>query len=170
MSSKNSPCFELVTEPSIRQGDIFFDFPVLVPPANPKAYIPGVEINLVIETHDIIVMTQSCVLDNAKVEFATVCPHWPIGELLRIRPEEFKKRGFIQSIRSRKVPRYHHLDDCTVEGFIRCEAIVFFESVMRVPLDLLKGFTESPRLRLTPTYLSILAHDFGDFFANPAKP
>lgn len=170
MSAPKPPCFEVVSESSIRQGDIFLDFPVFVPSSNPEHYEVGSSNTYDVETYDVVVMTPSCVLEQEKTQFAVICPHSPFQDLLKNNPEFFGKEGLLGMIKKRAMPAFHYLEECDIEDFTRGESIVFFDSVMRVPLKLMNEYTGGNRLRLTPTYLPLLAYDFGHYFAKPARP
>ena len=170
MNSDRSPCFEVTADSSIKQGDIFFDIPIIAPTPNPEDYTQGNKIQLLIETFDVVVVSQTCDLNKQKIEYVTLCPHWPFSELSERRPE-FGKSGLLGNIKkSLRVPRYYYMEECNIEGFERGESIVCFEEILRAPRSLLESYTGGDRIRLTTEFTYALMYSFGHFFIRPATP
>ncbi len=68
--AKKYPWYEVVNERQILQGDILNNFEILIPVENTEKQI----VDSIIEIYDIIVMTQSCDLQNGKTKFVLLCP------------------------------------------------------------------------------------------------
>ena len=66
------------------------------------------ESKIVIEIRDLIVITQSCDLANAKVQFAALCPIYGLDHFESINPD-FTKRGRWESVRKGRVEGLHLL-------------------------------------------------------------
>ena len=64
------------------------------------------ESKIVIEIRDLIVITQSCDLANAKVQFAALCPIYGLDHFESINPD-FTKRGRWESVRKGRVEGLH---------------------------------------------------------------
>lgn len=58
--------------------DDYFEFPVIIPP---EEFDNQNEINIKIEYHNIIIMSQSCDLVNNKIKNVVVCPIYSLNEL-----------------------------------------------------------------------------------------
>ena len=76
--TENYPWYALVTGAELRQGDLLFDCPVIVPRVQPVT-LELASLDADILTYDVIVMSQSCDLEQDKLDLVLVCPHWPLS-------------------------------------------------------------------------------------------
>ena len=159
------PWYELAKHRGLLQGDFINSCPIVVPF---KATSPG-KVSADIIKYNVIVMSQSCDLEQKKLELVLVCPIWELSEFEAINPNYKSKK-----IKENKgyLPGYHLLNKCEVSGFKKGYLVVDFRSVYSVPFefltDLIKGQAE--RLCLLPPYKEHLSQAFARFFMRVALP
>ena len=94
--------WEAVSETSLRQGDYLLDCPVPVfqlPPDDTGQQTYRVA------GYDLIVLTQSCDLENEKIELVATCPIFPLADYEAANPSLAKKGGKERALgRSAKRP------------------------------------------------------------------
>lgn len=176
--------FELAHDTGLQQGDILKACPVPILPAQypPDAENPSVESPLIIEgvleTRNVVVLSQSCDLINRKLASVIVAPLWPV-ELLpelmdneRLKTEVKNFRSMCDFIREGYSPRFHMLDACKIEGHEQEITVVDFWAVYTVPFGFLEKFTEysGARLRLLSPYTEHLSQAFARFIMRVGLP
>jgi hypothetical protein len=62
----------------LRQGDVLTGCPVVIPKVTATGEL---DTEVGVETHDVVVLTQSCDLENNKVDVVLVCPLWSLEDL-----------------------------------------------------------------------------------------
>ncbi len=92
----------------LEQGDLLFDCPIVLPPTegNPEEWE-----DFSIRNYDVIILTQSCDLANAKIELVQVCPFVTLGEFCEIN-SNFDNPKSQENIRRGYLPGYHLLNKC----------------------------------------------------------
>jgi len=110
------------------QGDFINSCPVVIPPAIIKLENVSAE---VIE-YDVTIMSQSCDLEQRKIDLVLVCPFWSLTEFEK-RSDFFKSRRGKEALRQGNVPGYHLLNKCEIDGFETDFLIIDFRSVYSVP-------------------------------------
>jgi hypothetical protein len=169
-SEINYPWYRLISakEP-LAQGDIIRNCPVLVP-TNSKALerenIPG---EVVI--YDVIVMSQSCDLQNKRLDLVSVCPVFSLDDL-SAKYEHFASDGGKEDLRKGRWVNFHLLNKCDLGGFGNKYIIVDFKNVYGVQFDLLVDITKrnGNRVRLLPPYREHLSQSFARFFMRVGLP
>jgi len=166
------PWFQLVDGASLEQGDILEGCPVFSPaPDLPhdfdKLGEPSPEFDY--KRLDVIVMTQSCDLENDKAQEVLLCPVWTQvdykeGQLSKAANWELARKG--------RLPAYHVLNECILPDFRRDHRIVVFRSVYSMPLSFLRERARAAdsRVRLLPPYREHLAQAFARFFMRIGLP
>lgn len=83
--------WQSVDGPLLNQGDVLNDryIPVLLPNFNP---VEGALAELDLEIRSVIILTQSCDLENGKAPLVAVCPVYQLSEWEEVNPE-FKAKG-----------------------------------------------------------------------------
>ena len=166
------PWYETVRAESLEQGDILREFPVLVADSNLAANADQLQGE--IRTFDLVVLTQSCDLENDKVRSVLLCPVydlWLFVDEARKRNENWS--GEIrEKLRQGNLPGYHLLADANQDGLKLPLAVVDFHEVYTAPLQQLKQFVAATagRLRLCPPYKEHLAQAFARFFMRVGLP
>jgi len=120
---------------------------------------------------DVIIITQSCELENDKSDFVLVCPYYPLVEVENLN-EYFKSSDGKEQTRRGNVPGYHMLAESQEPGFEQTIQIVDFRSVQSLPFKFLRAFANSQekRLRLLSPYREHLAQAFARFFMRVGLP
>lgn len=151
----------------LRQEDFINSCPVVIPP-------PGIESPKVaaeIIEYDVTIMSQSCDLEQRKLDLVLVCPIWPFSEFQK-RSDFFRSRKGKEALRHGNVPGYHLLNKCELDGFKTDCLIVDFRSVYSVPFGFIVGLAgeRRTRLRLLPPYREHLSQAFARFFMRVGLP
>ena len=164
MSSKY-PWYEVADDDKIMQGDFIPECPIIIPPSEISEED---EFDVTIKNYDVIIMSQSCDIEYNKIDLVLLCPVWPL--------EEMEKNDFMKNskgkeeLRRGNVTGYHLLNNCELEDFIIGYRVVDFRNVYSVPLDFIKEFNKSKRLRLLPPYREHLSQAFARFFMRVGLP
>ena len=156
------------------QGDLIPFCPVLIPP---KAISPGGEYDLDVVEYDVTIVSQSCDLEQGKVDNVLVCPYYPFREYIRngLRAEEQASKKavskYFDDLRKGNQPNYHLLNQAAELG-INDYLVVDFRNVFAVHIDFLKAHVETlnNRVRLLPPYREHLSQAFARFFMRVGLP
>lgn len=95
----------------IEQGDIIRQCPYVIPLSDPTE-TPDQDFETDIVTYDIVIMSQSCDIENQKIGLVLVCPIWPLEKMIEASPtiESQKKQ-----IMAGNIVGYHLLDKCLIK-------------------------------------------------------
>jgi len=162
-----SPWYKVViNDDTLEQGDILNDCPIVIPSQD-----IATNSEVVIKTYDVIVMSQSCDLEQKKLDLVLVSPIWEMSDFEKnnsfYRGEKAKealRRGFI--------PGYHLLNKSAISGFEKDYLVVDFRNVYGVNFDFIVEFSsnQEKRLRLLPPYKEHLSQAFARFFMRVGLP
>ena len=168
--------YEVAQGRTLLQGDLLSACPVLVLTGESKwPILPGSSVPAEVREVDLIVMTQSCDLENEKVAdvlLAQVFP-WP----MTVKVEVQKGNRFIRSSQFRKqlvagnVPGLSLL--CKRDDEPKMEwSVVNFRHLYTLPKVFTQQFaaTAGPRLRLRSPYREHLAQAFARYFMRVGLP
>lgn len=146
----------------LSQGDFLQNMPVIIPPNNIK---PGKQVEAYVQKYDVIIMSQSCEIQNEKLDFVMLCPFWPLSEIEK-ENDFFKSDKGKESLRRGYLPGYHLLNKCDIENFKTEYLVVDFKNVYSISYTFLKEFSKNQgnRLRLLPPYREHLSQAFARFF------
>lgn len=168
------PWYGIVEGDELQQGDFLDACPVIVPSSAfrvPERSGLMSQAPIRVQTYDVVILTQTCDLEQEHVGLVLVCPCWSLSTVEESN-EYFRSRRGKEDIRRGNVPGYHMLAACDLDGFQREIRVVDFRSVFSVPLPFVKDFAmrQSPRLRLLPPYREHLAQAFARFFMRVGLP
>ncbi|MBM4429232.1 MAG: hypothetical protein FJ026_02645 [Chloroflexi bacterium] len=168
------PWYKAVEGDRLEQGDFLDACPVIEPPLAFRApEKPGAinQVTLQVQTYDVVILTQTCDLEQEHVSLVLVCPCWSLGSVEESNTY-FRSRQGKEAIRRGNVPGYHMLAACGLSGFQRESRVVDFRTALSLPLPFVKRFAmqASPRLRLLPPYREHLAQAFARFFMRVGLP
>lgn len=161
------PWYELIDGDTFPlQGDFISDCPIIVP----NKEITGI-IDATKRLYNVIIMSQSCDLENKKLDLVLVCPYWPLSEFAKY-DSYYNSSGGKEGLRRGYFPGYHLLNKCDIEGFETDYLIVDFRNVYGVQFDFLIEFIneQNKRLRLLPPYREHLSQAFARFFMRVGLP
>jgi len=179
--AKEYPWYKMVTGEQLEQGDIFYNYPIFLPKVTPET-IRAIQNNETPETPvdvnlvDVIVLSQSCDLENDNVDTVILCPIWLLAdyEAQQVRTQKWKntkeraKRK--EDIRQGNSPALHMLAyDETLDVPLR---VVEFKRIYTTPKDILMSFAKTcnRRLRLLPPYREHLSQAFARYFMRVGLP
>ena len=165
--------YKVVAGDQLLQGDMIYQCPVIVPTGEipeengEDEYI----LEAVVSIYDVVIMSQSCDLEQEKLDLVLVCPHWSFEEFATGN-DYFKSSRGKADLRRGNIPGYHLLDRCTVEGWEEDIRVVDFRNVYSLPYFFLKKFAgkRRERLRLLPPYREHLSQAFARFFMRVGLP
>jgi hypothetical protein len=175
------PWYEtLANSNEIRQGDFIPECPILLPPTDLNINVSESEEiafhdTITVQTFNTIVVSQSCDLENNKLDIVLVCPILPLEEFFDMLPESDRStRGRakkLEALKQGNLPSYHLLNrdvDSGVEDF----HIVEFRNVYGVNFSFLKSYAQTitSRARLLPPYREHLSQAFARFFMRVGLP
>lgn len=153
------------------QGDLLPGCPILIPPVELK---DDMEIN--VEQYNVVVMSQSCDLENGKVEFVLVCPYYTFSDYLTFLSEQERKskkavKKAFDNLRQGIQPNYHLLNKDIDKG-IQDYLVVDFRNVYSVHIDFIKSFSAklTTKITLLPPYREHLSQAFARFFMRVGLP
>ncbi len=162
------PWYEVVADSTdIYQGDIFSQCQIFVPSGEiVEKKVPGK-----IKLYEVIVMSQSCDLENDNVEIVLVCPIYPI-DILQRQNKFYRTRDGRKALEQGTAIGYHTLNPISEGGFNRPHYFVDFRNVFGVHINTLKDMCmkQKPRLRVLPPYREHLAQAFARFFMRVGLP
>jgi hypothetical protein len=171
--TENYPWYAIVEGSELRQGDLLESCPVLIPSIKLLETSEGNEYELdgYIQEFDVIVMSQSCDLEQEKLELVLVCPYWSLEEFSQ-QNDYFKSRRGKEDLRRGNIPGYQLLRGCEVEGWQKDNCVVDFRNVYSLPYQFLKNLAgkRGQRLRLLPPYREHLSQAFARFFMRVGLP
>lgn len=162
------PWYVKIEGDELQQGDILDGCSVPIPTmelfANQAGEIP-------FEVYDVVIITQSCDLENDKVDWVLVCPLWSLSEFSEGN-DFFKSTQGKNNLRQGNVPGYHMVNSCDLPEFAREIRVVDFHISFSIPLAYAREFAQknSPRLRLLPPYREHLAQAFARFYMRVGLP
>lgn len=163
------PWYDIVDgDAPLRQGDFVNDCPV-VDPLSPILETKKVPAKII--EYDVIIISQSCDLEQRKLTLVLVCPYCELNEFEK-RNDFLKRREFKERLRRGNIPGYHLLNKCKLNGINTDYLVVDFRSVYSVPYDFLENFKKSKekRIRLLPPYREHLSQAFARFFMRVGLP
>ncbi len=164
----------------IRQGDFIPNCPIIIPPTsfnfnNIEANDIFIDQELTVRTLNAVVVSQSCDLENSKVEIVLVCPYYPLEYFFENLPQSDRagkgREKKLDALRQGNLPAYHLLNR-DMENNITNFLIVDFKNVYGVNFDFLKDYvpTLGARQRLLPPYREHLSQAFARFFMRVGLP
>jgi hypothetical protein len=174
----------------LTQGDLIFDCPLLgwggEPIQTPNA--PETDtLKQAVEYFraDVVVMTQACDLEHAKVRNVVLCPHVSLSAFRRVweramqqvgqNPTAKAWRNTCNDIADGYVWNQAFLNRCALgDGTLQTELrVVDFHEIYTVPrtfLETLLARRNMPRLQLLPPYREHLSQAFARFFMRVGLP
>lgn len=155
--------------PQLAQGDFLprCVMPLFLPPGS--VMDDPHEVPLV--QSDLIVVTQSCDLENHQVQFVALCPIHSVDVFEEFNPE-FRRRGQWENVRKGRVEGLHLLASPTDPANNRDALVVDFGHIVSLPLDYLNHHADSlgDRWRLESPYLEHFSQAFARFFMRVGLP
>lgn len=165
-----APFWEPTTGTALAQGDLLPD--CLVPLIAPEfgADEDRAEI-LVAEGNRLIIITQSCDLENEKARFVATCPIHTLPEFEEVNPD-FRRKGRWEQVRKGRIEGLHLLASPERPEESREALVVDFGHIISLPMDYLASHAGSlgDRWRLRSPYLEHYSQAFARFFMRVGLP
>lgn len=169
---ENDDWYEIVRDGgNLRQGDLLAGCPVLRPTPDLPFPLPA-DGNLpaTVETQSVVVLTQSCDLEQNKVNGVVCCTHHDV-EQARQQNTQLANKNVFDEIKKGRLARYSLLAARDSEPRLTLR-IVDFGDIFVLPKAYLEkvAAAQNPRLRLQPPYREHLSQAFGRFYMRVALP
>jgi len=163
----------LTSDQSILQGDLVSQCPIVTPPS---VISSGEKLTIDVERFNVVILTQSCDLENGKAELVLVCPVYSFKEFCRQLPSQEQRSHKAISSRFKRLkdgyePPHHLLNKTTFAG-VEDFWITDFRSVYGIHIESLKSHMNSAaqRVRLLSPYREHLAQAFARFMMRVGLP
>lgn len=176
---KKYPWYEIVEGDVLSQGDFIDGCKVVIPiydliksdEENTSSSTSSYQVGAYVDTFDVIIVSQSCDLDNVKVDYVLVCPRWPYSQAVKDDPK-FGTTEAIKRIIKGQEYRYCMLGPGDLLDQPQEAQIVDFNQVFSIPYKAMKNIalSKGKRLRLRSPYLERLSQAFAYFHMRVALP
>lgn len=185
MSGDSYPWYRAVgKDTAVMQGDIIRNYPVFVSPADILNIKGGEQGDADVEYYNVIVLSQSCDLEQNKTDMVLVCPILPLNKFIEKNKESFppdlankKKRDRMKKtldmLANGNFIGACLLDECNLPELQADPLVVDFKGVQSTHLTSLKDFierSEDKRIQLLPPYRERLSQSFARFFMRVGLP
>lgn len=168
------PWYEVVAPNSdeLLQGDIVHECPIVKPP---EVIIEGDELEFEIEVNNVIILSQSCDIENRKLQNILVCPFRTLRDYFAaLPPEQMTKKSLekhFEQLRQGYQPNYHLLNRGPEHG-IDDFLIADFRNIYGVHVNFLRSHVQklNNRVRLLPPYREHLSQALARFFMRVGLP
>lgn len=166
------PWYETIHDESLEQGDLLDGFPLGIP----QSISPddSGEFPLDEKTLNLVVMTQTCDIEQHKVASILLCSRFDLWQFVDEATRQGKNWGkeTREDLRRGNVPGYHLLNDTEQDGLRIGLSVVDFHEVYTSPTEVVRQFVQRTvhRLRLLPPYREHLAQAFARFFMRVGLP
>lgn len=153
------------------QGDFISNCPILIPVLPEQIKEGAKKVDGVVRLINVVILSQSCDLEQRKIELVLVCPVVPLSKI-QAENDYYKKTEGKKALRDGHLPGYHLMNKCEIEKFERELIVADFRNVYGVPIEFLLSFNKQSgeRLRLLPPYREHLAQAFARFFMRVGLP
>jgi len=153
---------------ALRQGDHLPG--CLVPVFGPDFATAGTH-EVTADEYDLIVVTQSCDLEQGKVRLVAACPIYPIADFEAVNPA-FTKKGRWNEVLKGRIEGLHLLASPANPEDNRGALVVDFREIYSLPLAYLSSRTGQlgQRWRLRSPYLEHFSQAFARFFMRVGLP
>jgi len=151
---------------NLAQGDLLTDCNIPI-----FAGMEGDPVEEYVTSARLIVMTQSCDLENGKAKFVSLCPIHSIIEFEDSNPNYKKPRAW-EVVRKGNVAALYLLSSPSNPESNRDCMVVDFGQIISLPIEYLSNHAESlgNRYRLSSPYLEHFSQAFARFFMRVGLP
>jgi hypothetical protein len=166
-----SPFWTKVSGKALAQGDLLAECLVPQFAADFGAAGEGAFETLTLGEQTLIIVTQSCDLENSKVELVAMCPTYTLDEFEATNPK-FKSKDRWESVRNGRQPGLHLLGSPGNPDDNRTALVVDFGQIFSLPPGYLERKAEAAgeRLRLQSPFLEHFSQAFARYFMRVGLP
>lgn len=164
------PWWSTVDGPDLSQGDLLGDcfLPVFADPTPTHGDLPR---DVDVKRQRLIVLTQSCDLENKKVAFVALCPIHTLDEFAQVNPKFANRRNW-ESVRKGQQFSLHMLASEADPTNNDAAWVVDFGHLVSLPISYLSSHAAElgDRHRLNSPFLEHFAQAFARFFMRVGLP
>lgn len=166
--------WEPVQGPRLAQGDMLQNCVVPIMPPDftpPPTGLTGGPYHFQGGVYDLIIVTQSCDLENNKAPLVAACPLFSIPYFEQYN-EDFKKAGRWEQVRQGRIEGLHLLASSTDPDNNRDASVVDFHQIYSLPVGYLSQHanTLGLRYRLKSPFVEHFSQAFARFFMRVGLP
>ncbi len=163
------PFWTEVSGPSLAQGDFLPD--CLIPDFRPDFGNGPSEEEVTVNTGDLVIVTQSCDLENKKIEFVALCPIHKLVDFEASNPH-YRQKGKWEEVRKGRIEGLHLLASPVNPDDNREAFVVDFRQIVSLPFPYLAEHANSlgKRWRLQSPFLEHFSQTFARFFMRVGLP
>ncbi len=169
----NSSWYEnLDNEKHLQQGELIQNLPILMSPRKILEDEKGkFQVNPTITKKDVVILSQSCDLEQDKIKIITICPFVTMSELVK-NNKIFEDDNKKEDLRRGYFPYLHLLDNVSEDYSNNELLIVNFRNIYTTNHEYLKGFVklQPSRIALKSPYIEHLSQSFARFFMRVGLP
>jgi hypothetical protein len=156
-------------EGELRQGDYLPG--CSLPVVGPAFAVGGEPHEIRTDQGDLIIVTQSCDLEQRKARLVAGCPVFPLAEFEAVNPA-FAHKGRWNEVLKGRIEGLHLLASPTVPEDNRQALVAGFREIHSLPYGYLADHAKrlGPRWRLKPPFLEHLSQAFARFFMRVGLP
>jgi len=158
---------------SIEQGDIVEKCNILVPnEQHYQAVLESKENKAPLDIIEIngIVLSQSCDIQNEKIDSIILCPIWSLKKFTE-KGDGFRSAKMRENLRKGNFPEYHLLQKFKGNELPEDFYYVDFHRIYSVPKAFIVAILKNkPRKRLLPPYREHLSQSFARYFMRVGLP
>ena len=163
--------WQSVSGRNLAQGDLLPNclLPVFVAPTASQSSDDSQEVSVL--TARLIVVTQSCDLENKKVQFGAMCPIHTLEEFAGQNPH-FQKTKNWEAVRKGQVQALHMIASPEYPEINTQSLVVDFGHIVSLPIDYLEDHAAAigDRWRLESPFLEHYSQAFARFFMRVGLP
>ena len=165
------PFWTKVTGKALAQGDLLTGCLVPQFEADFGAGGQGAAETIAVGEQTLVIVTQSCDLENSKVELVAMCPAYTLDEFETHNPK-FKTKGQWEMVRKGRQDGLHLLGNPNDPESNRGSLVVDFGQIFSLPPAYLEKKAEAAgeRLRLDSPYLEHFSQAFARYFMRVGLP
>lgn len=167
--SPKYPWYQIGRIENLEQGDLLPDCPVIYLPNNLKPLLDAqendeIEIVPELKTVDLIVMTQSCDLQQDKINQVLLCAYFPFST------KEYNKNK--DNIRKERMPALHLIEKSDADKYLFEKQVIDFRAIYTLPKDFVIAYIQTLeiRARLLSPYKEHLSQAFARYFMRVGLP
>ena len=163
--------WENPTDSALRQGSYILNCPVPVFAEFPMQTEKEVELIVDIRFQDLIIVTQSCDLEQNKTRFVALCPIYSLEKYEQFN-SEFLKKSRWEEVRKGRIEGLYLLSSPTNPENNRECLVVDFREIYSLPFEFLTKHADTLEncWRLKPPYLEHFSQAFARFFMRVGLP
>ncbi len=155
---------------SLNQGDLLPGcyVPIFQPDFHAR---PSMEEDVALAQADLIIVTQSCDLENEKAPFVAMCPIWGLDVFSKLNPK-FARNSEREEIRKGRREGLHMLASPEEPSNNQRALVVDFRQIYSLPVGYLRGHATAidNRWRLQSPFLEHFSQAFARFFMRVGLP